>query len=96
MTISSFDANRIGLKNINVADGALNGSFAKISDGESTLKVPVVIQPGQAKGSVGLALGYGRKLGIQDEMQTGVNAFVFFKSFRKNQRVKIELTDGFH
>ena len=96
MTISSFDANRIGLKNINVADGALNGSFAKISDGESTLKVPVVIQPGQAKGSVGLALGYGRKLGIQEEMQTGVNAFVFFKSFKKNQRVKVELTDGFH
>ena len=96
MTISSFDANRIGLKNINVADGALNGSFAKISDGENTLKVPVVIQPGQAKGSVGLALGYGRKLGIQEEMRTGINAFVFFKSFKKNQRVKVELTNGFH
>ena len=38
LTISSFDAKRIGLKNINVANGALNGSFAKISDGESTLK----------------------------------------------------------
>ena len=96
LTISSFDANRIGLKNLNVADGALNGSYAKISSGESTLKIPVVIQPGQAKGSVGLALGYGRKLGIQEEMQTGENAFVFFKSFRKNQSVKVELTDGFH
>ncbi len=96
LTISSFDAKRIGLKNINVANGALNGSYAKISDGESTLRVPIVIQPGQAKGSVGLALGYGRKLGIQEEMQTGVNAFIFFKSFRKNQRVNVELTDGFH
>ena len=96
LTISSFDANRIGFKNLNVADGALNGSYAKISGGESTLKIPVVIQPGQAKGSVGLALGYGRKLGIQEEMQTGENAFVFFKSFRKNQSVKVELTDGFH
>ena len=53
LTISSFDAKRIGLKNINVANGALNGSYAKISDGEKTLKIPVVIQPGQAKGSVG-------------------------------------------
>ena len=96
LTISSFDAKRIGLKNINVANGALNGSYAKISDGENTLKIPVVIQPGQAKGSVGLALGYGRKLGIQEEMQTGENAFVFFKSFRKNQHVNVELTDGFH
>ena len=96
MTISSFDAKRIGLKNINVANGALNGSYARISDGESTLRIPVVIQPGQAKGSVGLALGYGRKLGLQDEMQTGENAFVFFKSFKKNQRVKVELTEGFH
>ncbi|MDC3050931.1 TAT-variant-translocated molybdopterin oxidoreductase [bacterium] len=96
LTISSFDAKRIGLKNMNVANGALNGSFAKISDGKSTLQIPVVIQPGQAKGSVGLALGYGRKLGIQEEMQTGENAFVFFKSFRKNQLVNVELTDGFH
>ena len=96
LTISSFDAKRIGLKNLNVANGALNGSYAKISNGDSTMKIPVVIQPGQAKGSVGLALGYGRKMGIQEEMQTGKNAFVFFKSSRKNQNVKIELTDGFH
>ena len=96
LTISSFDANRIGLKNLNVANGALNGSYAKISNGENFIKIPVVIQPGQAKGSVGLALGYGRKLGIQEEMQTGENAFVFFKSFKKNQGVKVELTDGFH
>ena len=96
MTISSFDAKRIGLKNLNVANGALNGSYAKISNGDSTMKIPVVIQPGQAKGSVGLALGYGRKMGIQEEMQTGENAFVFFKSSRKSQSVKVELTDGFH
>ena len=75
----------IGLKNLNVANGALNGSYAKISGGESSLKIPVVIQPGQAKGSVGLALGYGRKLGIQEEMQTGENAFVFFKSFNSRK-----------
>ena len=96
LTISSFDAKRIGLKNLNVANGALNGSYAKISNGDSTMKIPVVIQPGQAKGSVGLALGYGRKMGIQEEMQTGENAFVFFKSSMKNQNVKVELTDGFH
>ena len=26
-----------------------------------TMKVPVLVQPGQARGTLGLALGYGRK-----------------------------------
>ena len=33
----------------------------QISNGDSTMKIPVVIQPGQAKGSIGLALGYAEK-----------------------------------
>ncbi len=37
--------------------------------------VPVLIQPGQAPGSVGLSLGYGRQVGMKSEMQTGVNAY---------------------
>jgi molybdopterin-containing oxidoreductase family iron-sulfur binding subunit len=38
------------------------------------LKVPVIVQPGQAKGTVGLSFGYGERMGLKDEMQTGVNA----------------------
>ena len=45
------------------------------------LKVPVLIQPGQAKQSIGLALGYGKVKGIKEEMQVGVNAFKFYNNF---------------
>ena len=74
LTVAAADASALGLKNVNVANGALNGSYAKVTVGDKTLTLPVVIQPGQAKGSVGLALGYGERKGLQDEMQVGVNA----------------------
>ena len=61
ITVAAADAEAAGLKNVNVANGALNGSYAQVTVGGTTLTVPVIIQPGQAKGSVGLALGYGEK-----------------------------------
>ena len=76
ITVSKADAESLGLENENVANGALNGSYVTIkADGVEVKNVPVLIQPGQAKGSVGLAVGYGQKEGIQEEMQTGVNAY---------------------
>ena len=48
LTISAGDAKKIGLKNVNVADGALNGSYAKVTVGDKSLVAPVLIQPGQA------------------------------------------------
>jgi molybdopterin-containing oxidoreductase family iron-sulfur binding subunit len=38
----------------------LDSNYAEIKANGVSLKVPVVIQPGQAKGSVGLAFGYGK------------------------------------
>ena len=96
ITVAAADAEAAGLKNVNVANGALNGSYAHVTVGGSTLTVPVLIQPGQAKGSVGLALGYGEKAGLQEEMQVGVNAFVFYNDFNTVQEVSISLADGFH
>ena len=96
ITVAAADAEAAGLKNVNVANGALNGSYAHVTIGGSTLTVPVLIQPGQAKGSVGLALGYGEKAGLQEEMQVGVNAFVFYNDFNTVQEVSISLADGFH
>jgi len=49
LTISMSDAKALGLKNINTANGALNGSYATVTVGSQTLKVPVIVQPGQAK-----------------------------------------------
>ena len=79
------------------ANGGLNGHYANVTVNGVTLEnVPVMIQPGQAKGSVGLAVGYGRKNGIQAEMQTGVNAFPLMQNFQTTQKVSIEKVGGVH
>ncbi|HEY5687343.1 MAG TPA: TAT-variant-translocated molybdopterin oxidoreductase [Yeosuana sp.] len=96
LTVSKFDADALGLVNFNVANGALNGSYANVTVSGKTLTVPVIIQPGQAKGSVGLALGYGRTKGLKNEMQTGVNAFAFYQGFNNIQEVTVELAPGEH
>ena len=61
LTVAAVDAKKIGLKNENVANGALNGSYAQVSVADKSITAPVLIQPGQAKGTVGLAFGYGPK-----------------------------------
>jgi molybdopterin-containing oxidoreductase family iron-sulfur binding subunit len=96
LTVSFSDAKELGLKNVNVSNGALNGSYANISNGSKSLKVPVIIQPGQAKGTVGLALGYGRVDGLKKEMQVGINAYEFYENFNSHQSVTVSLTEGFH
>ena len=84
------DAQRLSIENWHTADGALDGHQAKVSVNGKSIIVPVLITPAQAQGSVGLALGYGRKAGIQTEMQIGVNAFPLYKDHCKNQGVQIE------
>ena len=97
LTISKADADAAGLVNENVANGGLNGSYANVTvNGVTLSNVPVIIQPGQAKGSVGLALGYGRQEGMQKEMQTGVNAYPLYQNFSPTQNVSIEPASGTH
>jgi len=97
LTVSYFDAEAMGLVNSHVANGGLNGSYVSVTMGDVVIeKVPILIQPGQAKGSVGLALGYGKIAAIQQEMQTGVNAFVLYHNFSSVQAVTIEKVDGEH
>ena len=96
LTIGAVDAAALGLKNVNVANGALNGSYAKVTVGDTSLTLPVVIQPGQAKGSVGIALGYGERQGLQEEMQVGVNAYAFYNNANPVQDVQVSLTEGYH
>ena len=96
LTISKADADALGLMNKHVANGGLNGSYANVSVNGTTIKVPVMIQPGQANGSVGLALGYGKTLGLKEEMQTGVNAYAFYQNFNNVQNVTIEAAAGEH
>jgi len=96
LTVSKSDAELIGLKNINVANGALNGSYATITMGDTKLTTPVLVQPGQAKGTVGLAFGYGKKIGLKNEMQSGVNAYLLYQNQNKVQQVSISPAEGYH
>ena len=95
LLISRIDAKKLGLKNWTKDNGALNGNLVDITvDEVSIKKVPVYIQPGQAVGSVGIALGYGRTEGVQKEMATGINAFPLINKTGSN--VTIKKTDGEH
>ncbi|WP_420571774.1 TAT-variant-translocated molybdopterin oxidoreductase [Kordia sp.] len=97
LTISQADADAKELKNWNVANGGLNGTYATITvSGNAPIKVPVIIQPGQAKGTVGLALGYGKTAGIKKDMQTGVNAYAVYNNFNNIQNVSVESAGGEH
>ena len=96
LTVSKSDADALGLWNETQSDGSLNGGLAKITVGSSSLTVPVLIQPGQAKGTVGLAFGYGKKVGVKSEMQIGVNAYTLYNNFSSVQPVSIEAVDGIH
>lgn len=97
VTVSKADAEALGIKNYNVANGGLNGSYVTLKVGENTLEnVPAFIQPGQAKGTLGLAFGYGRKSALKEEMQVGVNAYKLYKDFNNTQNVSVELGSGDH
>ena len=95
LTISPADARKYGLKNTTADNGALDGDKVDVSVGNVTIKdVPVYIQPGQAEGSVGLSLGYGRNAGVKDEMKVGVNAYVLADKTHEN--VSLTKTAGTH
>lgn len=97
LTMSIADAEVIGVINENVANGALNGSLVELTINGVSEVLPVLIQPGQAKGSLGLALGYGRSKGLKEEMQTGKNAFKFYKDFNAMQtEVSVKVVAGVH
>ncbi|BAO75139.1 TAT-variant-translocated molybdopterin oxidoreductase [Winogradskyella sp. PG-2] len=97
VTVSKADADEMSLVNENVANGGLNGSYVDVTvNGVTVPNVPVIIQPGQAKGSVGMAFGYGRKDGLKAEMQTGVNAYPLYQNFNTAQDVSLSKVGGSH
>ena len=97
VTISKADAVELGVENVNVANGGMDGNYVKLTvNGVSIEQVPVVVQPGQAKGTVGLSFGYGKKVGLKEDMQTGVNAFTLYDGFSATQSVSVEKVAGNH
>ncbi len=98
VTVSNADAKALGLSNEIVANGGLNGSYATITTAEGLKleNVPVIVQPGQAVGTVGLAFGYGRKAALKEEMQVGINAYALYKGFNDVQSVTLVQANGEH
>jgi len=105
LTVSATDAKKLNLylepstffkQSRNGADGGLNGKYALVTLNNTKIKIPVMIQPGQAIGTVGLSIGYGRTRGVKEVMMTGVNGYSFYKDFDSVQTVKIEATDEIH
>lgn len=90
VTISQVDAEKLGVINENVANGALDGTYVTVSLKGVERKLPALIQPGQAVGTIGIALGYGQTAAIQEEMQTGVNAYPFYKDGVSVQNVSVK------
>ena len=60
-SVSPKTAEKLGLHQYGMASKSKATLMTVILNGE-TQKIPVVIQPGQADGSIGLEIGYGRKM----------------------------------
>lgn len=99
LTISYFDANKMGLKNWNSGDGSLNGNCVDLIKNNETIiqNIPVFIQPGQAIGSVGLSFGYGQKKGKLSKIVNGKNAYRSYENFLIIQKnIQIKKVDKIH
>ncbi|MFN3969556.1 TAT-variant-translocated molybdopterin oxidoreductase [Flavobacterium sp.] len=96
ITVSKADADKKGLTNEIVANGGLNGSYATVKVGDTSITAPVIVQPGQAVGTIGLALGYGKKAALKEEMQVGVNAYALYNNFDNVQSATLTKADGEH
>lgn len=97
LTISPKDAERLGIENDLNARMQLDGSLVNlVANGVTLENVPVFIQPGQAEGSVGLALGYGKK-NSGATAETGVNAYPLFDGSNSViSNIKLEKTGEAH
>jgi len=68
--LSPADARKLGVE---------DGAFVTVDTGHASVRVPAVVQPGQADGVLALALGYGRSSGSV-AAGVGVNAFALMNS----------------
>ncbi len=97
LTVNASDARELGFVNENESNGALNGSYVTLTMGDVTIEyVPVLIQPGQARGTFGLALGYGRTMAGKAGDGVGVNAYPLYKGSSQVMDVSAAKGDGMH
>lgn len=87
LTVSQKWANENGLK---MHEGATK--LATVSANGQTFTVPVLVQPGQANGTFGLALGYGRTAAGRVADGIGVNAYALINA--NKGFVEYHITEG--
>ncbi len=87
LTISQAMARELNIKMVE-SDTIL----VELKIGGTVMKLPALIQPGQAKGTVGLAFGYGRSKAGKVGNKVGVNAFPLIKTV-DNIHSHIDFTD---
>lgn len=96
LTIAAADALAMGFENETNSDGSLDGSYATLKVGKRVLEnVPVLIQPGQTAGTVGLAYGYGRTSAGKVADALGVNAYALGVA-TGTASVEISKSEGMH
>ena len=61
--------------NITNDPNTMSASIINLTIDSKTHEIPVIVQPGQAEGTIGLAMGYGRKLAGPVGDNVGFNAF---------------------
>ncbi len=105
LTMNPEDAKELGIKmwnggNDRTARMSLNGDYYVVTVNGQSLQAPVFVQPGQARGTLGLALGYGTTGKIaqaNDLAQIGVNAYPLYKDGNTTYVVdSLEKTTGTH
>ncbi|MDN5202847.1 TAT-variant-translocated molybdopterin oxidoreductase [Fulvivirgaceae bacterium BMA10] len=87
LTISQAMAAELG-----VAQKEGDTNLVNLTVGGQSYEVPVVIQPGQAKGTVGLALGYGRKNAGKVANEIGLDAYPFVTTL--NGSISYNMSEG--
>ena len=86
LSVNPKDANKLNLK---TDSGVMSTNLLLIKLNGSEFEIPAIIQPGQAEGTIGLALGYGRKLAGPVGDNVGFNAYSLIDSSNKNQNLVI-------
>tara|TARA_Y100000591_G_scaffold285723_1_gene268163 strand:- start:2397 stop:5234 length:2838 start_codon:yes stop_codon:yes gene_type:complete len=74
ISVNPKDANKL---NIKTDAGTMTTNLISVKNNDVNIEIPAIIQPGQAEGTIGLALGYGRKLAGPVGDSVGVDAVEF-------------------
>ena len=74
ISVNPRDANKL---NIKTDAGTMTTNLISVKNSDVNIEIPAIIQPGQAEGTIGLALGYGRKLAGPVGDGVGVDAVEF-------------------